>query len=580
MSPFRKVRYVEEKYLELRAFFYEREDQLSVPFKHDMLEGLWFCTRRNVKRILKQLESEGYFQYMPGKGRGHYSVLTFHQSFRLEVEHYVNKCVQTNNLDQLAFILRLPIPKTWIIDVSADFQKLLGFKRSEESKDILYTFKSREITSLDPSLSAIALEVHLIKQLGDTLVHYDIEQNRIVPHLAHHFHVDQSGLNYTFYLRKNIYFHNMEKLSSADVVYTIHRLQESKRYSWLVDSIMEVKAESPFIVSFHLQKKNAFFLQMLSTPTLVILPETNLFNEYEWIGSGPFMLKERTRTKLVLQAFEHYFKERALIDEVHFHTISKSVENSIYLQHFPEQTSQPEEYSVHDMCVVSLLFNQQSNSLLQNTFLREAIYHLLDVSKLAADLSFDVKEASTFSELRSTPIVKQNQIIPDLLRQSTYCGEELKVGYLNNELTQREALWLIKEAQEFGINLVLNPIAHEHFYEPTIMSAVDLLFMKVVFSADWHLSFLSMFKNEQLFFLPFLQEKEKNKLHHMINIFEESTSYQVREQTIIDIELFLKEGSHIVFLYHPVIKRKLDPIIKNASHHSYGHLDFSKLWLS
>ncbi|WYP27792.1 ABC transporter substrate-binding protein [Alkalihalobacillus sp. FSL W8-0930] len=564
----------------MRAFLYEREEQLSVPFNHDMVEGLWFCTRRNVKRILKQMEAEGYFQYVPGKGRGHYSVLTFHQPFRDEVEHYVKKYVQSNNLDQLAFILRLPIPKPWIIDVSADFQRLLGFKRSEESKDILYTFKSREITTLDPTLSAIALEVHLIRQLGDTLVQFDTDQSRIIPHLAHHFKVDQSEQIYTFYLRKDIYFHNMEKLSSTDVVSTIHRLKKSKRYSWLVDSIKEVKAESPFKVSFHLRKKNALFLHMLSTPTLVILPEFTSFNEHEWIGTGPFMLKERTRTKLVLQAFEHYFKERALIDEVHFHTISKDAEDSMYLQHVPEQTSQPEEYSVHDMCVVSLLFNQQSNQLLQNTYLREAIFHLLDISKLAADLSFEVKEASTFSEERSTQLLKQKHLIPDLLSRSNYNGEVLKVGYLKNELTEREALWLIQEAREFGINLILNPIAHEQFYEPMIMNEVDLLFMKVVFSPDWHLSFLSMFKNEQLYFLPYLQETDKHKLLNMIRSFEESTSYQNREQIINDVELYLKEGYHLVFLYHPVIKRKLDPIIQDASHHSFGHLDFSKLWLS
>ncbi|MFK3938550.1 ABC transporter substrate-binding protein [Alkalihalobacillus sp. NPDC078783] len=571
---------MDEKYLLLRAFLYEKEVTLSVQFTHEMLEELWFCTKRNVKRILKQLESEGYILYLPGKGRGHYSAVTFHKPFRDEIRDYVNEYLQTNNLDQLAFILRLPIPKSWIIDVSAEFQKLLGFKRSEESKDILYTFKSREITSLDPARSAIALEVHLIRQLGDTLVQYDAQQNQIVPHLAHHFKVDASEHIYTFYLRKDIYFHNMEKLSSADIVYTIRRLRKSKRYSWLVDSIKEVKAESPYRVSFYLRKKNAFFLQMLSTPTLVILPEANSFNEYEWLGSGPFMLKERTKTKLVLQAFEHYFKERALIDEVHFHTISKEAENVMYLQHLPEQTMQPEEYLVHDMCVVSVLFNQRTNSVLQDTLLRQAIYQLLDVSKLAADLSFDVKEASTFSGNRSNQVIKQKQSIPNLLIRSTYRGEVLKVGYLTNELTQREALWLIEEAREYGINLILNPIAHDQFYEPTIMNEVDLLFMKVVFSADWHLSFLSMFKNEQLYFLPYLQEAEKDKLQKLIQTFEETTSYQEREQIIIDVELLLKEGFHLIFLYHPVIKRKLDPIIQNATHHSYGHLDFSKLWLS
>ena len=583
MSPFREVMELEEKYLVLRSYMHSREMDFKVSFKHEDLEQLWFCTRRNVKRVLNQLEADGYFRYIPGRGRGNYSVLLFNQSFKEEIEAYIKKYVELGNLDMVAFILRLPIPRSWLIQLSSasEFQKLFGFKRHSISKDILYTFKSREVSTLDPVDVSIALEVHLTQQLGDTLVCYDSERNRIIPHLAHHFIVDQSELIYTFYLRKDVHFHNMDKLSSLDVAFTVERLKtKSKAYAWLVESIKKVECETPYKVSIHLKKRNSLFLQMLSTATFCILPSNTPFNEQEWIGTGPFLLKERSKSKIILQAFEHYFKERALIDEVHFYTVSKDAANLLYLQSNPEKSkTKIEEQTLQDLCVVFLLFNQNRNTILKNSLLRTAIYHLMDLPKMIKDLQLNVCEASSFSDMRSKHLEKNQKLISTLLIKANYAGEEMKLGYLDNELTAVEAKWIIEEAGNVGINLKLMPISHTDFYDQTIMNEVDLLFMKMIFSIDRHLSFMSIFRNEHLSIMQFLQTETVEFIKQQLNAFEGAHNFNDREQIIIETERILRDEKHLVFLYHPTITRTIDPIIQNATHHSYGHVDFRKLWL-
>ncbi|MDQ0205367.1 MarR-like DNA-binding transcriptional regulator SgrR of sgrS sRNA [Alkalicoccobacillus murimartini] len=554
---------------------------MTVEVTLEEIEQIWFCTRRNVKRVLKQLEAKQYFQYIPGKGRGNRSVLIFNHSFQEEIEGYIKECAEQDRLDRIAYVLRLPIPKAWIIQHSTDIQHLLGFKRNEDAKDILYTFKNREISTLDPLKASIALEVHLIQQLGDTLVQYDSINDEIKPHLAHHFLIDESETIYTFYLRKDVHFHNMDKVTSSDIVFTIKRLQsESRAYAWLTDSIQQIVCESPHKVSIYLKKKNSLFLRLLSTPSFCILPESSPNNEDEWIGTGPFILKERTKNKLILQAFGHYFKERPLIDEVHFYTVSQVAADTLYLQaDQSEKLTETSDHTLRDLGFVYFLYNQQQNTLLQNQYLRTALYHLIDVPKMAAEVDLTILEASSFSEDRSIPSIRDQSYIPTLLKKANYQGEELSLAHLTNEWSKKEVKWMIKHALSYGVNLKSIPISHQDFYKQDISNKVDILFMKLVFSYDKHLAFMSAFKNEQLLMMRFLPKDAQSFMEEQLSQFEESYSYDKREQIIMNTETYLRQNHHINFLYHPVITRTLDPIIQDATHHSFGHLDFSKLWL-
>ena len=224
-------------YLQMRALLYQREKENAVSFKLEELEDLWYCTKKNVKRKLKKFENQQLLSYKPGKGRGKWSCLHFNHDFQIEVEVVVKEYMDNNQFEEIIHILQLPIPKAWITNVSKDVQEIFGLQSLTESKDILRTILTRDITTLDPLYTSVTLENYLIKQFGDTLVVYDKEKDTIKPHLAHHWIVDQQSMEWTFYLRKGVRFHHQGFLTSEDmrkVIFTNEKLYSAQEIIELV----------------------------------------------------------------------------------------------------------------------------------------------------------------------------------------------------------------------------------------------------------------------------------------------------------------------------------------------------------
>ena len=118
-----------ERYFSMRAHFYEREKNLAFSFKLQEFETLWSCTNKNVKRILKDFVEKEWLTYIPGKGRGNPSKIIFFEPFQTEIEKFIKQCIEIGELDQAVHLLRLPIPKSWIIKASPELRQLFSHQR-------------------------------------------------------------------------------------------------------------------------------------------------------------------------------------------------------------------------------------------------------------------------------------------------------------------------------------------------------------------------------------------------------------------------------------------------------------------
>lgn len=127
-----------------------------------------------------------------------------------------------------------------------------------------------------------------------------------IPDLAENYGVSQDNLVYTFTLKKDLLWHDGEKITASDVVFTIKtaqdsRMKSSKRASW--DGV-GVEQIDDLTVRFTLQKPYAPFIE---NATMGILPEhiwktidfnrfdTNKYNR-EPIGSGPYKFDSIKKT--------------------------------------------------------------------------------------------------------------------------------------------------------------------------------------------------------------------------------------------------------------------------------------------
>ncbi len=121
-----------------------------------------------------------------------------------------------------------------------------------------------------------------------------------IPDLAESYQVSADGLSYTFILKKGLVWHDGEKITADDIVYTIKTAQDSRAKSPKRASFDGVGVEkiNNLTVLFTLKKPYAPFIENM---TIGILPEhiwksiefnrfdANKYNR-EPIGSGPYKI--------------------------------------------------------------------------------------------------------------------------------------------------------------------------------------------------------------------------------------------------------------------------------------------------
>ncbi|QDP39606.1 ABC transporter substrate-binding protein [Radiobacillus deserti] len=568
-------------YFAMRAHLLIREQDLAVSFKLEELEEVWFCTKRNVKRKLHQLVEQGKCTYIPGKGRGNTSTLVFQQPFREEIRTFARWCMEQQKPEELIQLLQLPIPKAWVTNVSRDVRTLFGMQANHQDKDILRTILARDLSTLDPVHSSITFENHMIKQLGDSLVIYDQKQDKIMPHLAHHWRVNDTYKEWTFYLRKGVRFHHQGIMTSEDVAYTFRRFTKSSPYFWMVKDIKKMECVSPYIIRFQLRNSNPFFLRYLSSSNLSILPKDVPFDDSQWIGTGAFQLKERNNKRIVLEAFDSYFLERPFLDRVEFWKI-------------PSETAQTVSYNIHTSDDIQegihkrevevgfrfLAFNFRKTTVVHHLAFREALFHLMDVQQIQKELGREeVLEASSFFPWKSQPRQRDTNKIEGLLKEANYQGETLQLYSLDFPNAKEEARWLQKHAAQYGIHLSVSHFNLEDFYQFSFDQDADLLLMGEVSTLDFHLSFLGAFYNHVLIFRRFFRDDQLAIIDHHLECFKREEDKDKREEIIEEIEAFIKKEHLLIFLQHPIKNRIFHPMIQSIHLESFGQVDFKRLWI-
>ena len=186
-------------------------------------------------------------------------------------------------------------------------------------------------------------------QLYDRLIAYKGKENKLVPALAKSWHVTRDGKKVTFYLRKDVAFHQTDYftpsrfLTADDVMFSFNRILESQHPFHFVSGgsypffqniglrelIEDVEKINEYTVRFHLSHADSSFLANLATDFAIILSaeyaeqlskqkiKANI--DTHPIGTGPFKLKEyRVGSLIRFYRHEQYWREPAQIEQLVF----------------------------------------------------------------------------------------------------------------------------------------------------------------------------------------------------------------------------------------------------------------------
>jgi peptide/nickel transport system substrate-binding protein len=149
----------------------------------------------------------------------------------------------------------------------------------------------------------------------------------IQPDLAERWTISPDGREYTFNLRRNLFWHDGVPLEARDVLFTVELIQdedyEGDQRLAEVFSAVTVEAPDDSTVVMTLEEP---FAPFLSYATFGILPQHLLsgrsvtaimdapFNQSP-VGSGPFELRRLEADRAVLQSFDLYHLGAPLLDE-------------------------------------------------------------------------------------------------------------------------------------------------------------------------------------------------------------------------------------------------------------------------
>jgi len=307
----------------------------------------------------------------------------------------------------------------------------------------------------------------------DTLIWKD--DKGYIPALASNWKYDQESKTFHFILNEGMVWHDGEKLTAQDVVFTFAYMKKHP-YPWVnLESIEKVEAESDTLVRITLKSEFAPFLANIAA-TLPIIPK-HIWEKVQEpkkyttakaaIGSGPFQFADYNKGQgtYLYKANENYYGGNVSVDEVHFTklnpqmavaALNKEEVDAVAIQ--PEMATLLKEkanvISETGSSNVKLTFNHQKDPFSSKEF-RQAIAYAIDTQELV-----DKAERGYGQEGNSGFYATDNKwYTPDAITYE-YDLEEvenrmMKLGYVREAVqTEKESSYWLKDDQKVELELL------------------------------------------------------------------------------------------------------------------------------
>jgi peptide/nickel transport system substrate-binding protein len=275
-------------------------------------------------------------------------------------------------------------------------------------------------TNANPLYATSNVDSSVSKLLFAGLFTYD-NQNRLAGDLARNYSVDGFGTTYTVHLKPHLTWQDGQSLTSADVVFTYHAIQNADAQSPLRPSWqgITVTAPNPQTVVFKLSGPLASFPYTMTNgivPQHLLgkIPPADLrsadFNTIHPVGAGPFALQDikvtgndpaTAQEQIALLPFASYQGGKPKLQELIVHAYAAQTDlisafkNSQLngaegLDGIPAAVHDMANLQIHSplLTAANMVFFKTSNGILSDQQLRTALVQATDSRQIIRSLGY------------------------------------------------------------------------------------------------------------------------------------------------------------------------------------------------
>ncbi|WP_436866950.1 ABC transporter substrate-binding protein [Bacillus fungorum] len=574
--------FILDQYIELWfAYGKGRREGEQLEVTVQMIAETLFCTERNSKLIIKKLEELHWIAWFPGRGRGNRSKLIFQkQPMTLILDGGKELTKKGDVKSGISFVERyssqFPLVKK---EYEAWVDSIFGHKierTSEGRRDVLRLQVQMNLDiALDPVYATMRSECHMVKHIFDTLVYANEETNSIEPRLAFHWEYNDTEKVWTFYLRKGVHLHNGKRLTARDVIHSLNRFMEAENnpHAWMLQHVKSVRAVDEYVVEIQLFAENKMFLHMLSAEQCSIVNEDEAGN---FIGTGPFILREKNAHLFVLEVHDLYYRERPFFDRIELLNVEQNVNTYDVLvkAQYKDKETPNKELSRLESNVTYVTCNLVKDGPIQDELFRKALYKIIHGDKIVQELGGERGEVVKKLILAGESIVEIEEDVESLIKRSTYHNEVLQLYTFTGRDHVEDAQWIQKECAKYGICVEYNFLETEELLEISTIQKADMMHDSATISEQIEDSLLYMFLTKN----SFIHGQSSMDFHKTLSPYFKQEQVENRVTLLCDIESTLLRQIHIIPLYRNKQQVTSHEKVQNIMINSQGWIDFYETW--
>lgn len=475
--------------------------------------------------------------------------------------------------------------------------------------------------TLDPAYASGFASGAMAVKVFDGLVRFDYYSNDIVPCLATDWEISKDRLTWTFYLRKDVKFHNGRQMTARDVKYSFDRLfapETASPGTWVFDmvagtdaalngqaeGVSGIKVIDDYTVSFTLKHPFGLFLKHLTLPHGLIVPQ-EVVEKYgdsfsdNAVGTGPWKLVEWEHDSyLILEANEDYFEGRPYLDKVVYRVIPEPLTTvaefevgnldraEVPIAELDKWTQDPywKNY-LHKMPELSTYYLALNHNIkpLNDAKVRRAIAHAIDVETIIQTLRWGSDTLATgpippgLEGYSSTGAVEYNpKLAKEILAEAGYPnGFEIDLWTSSNPTTVRMVGAIQAYLMQIGIKANIIKNDWSVFFSAVKNGEVPM----------YYLSWWADYADPYNFLKPLLYDNKRMGMNDpLINKYieemEKTSNQKVRYQLAEKVVSRAHELQPYVWLYHTTSFTLYQPWLKGQIwHQMYDANKLTTFWI-